>query len=60
VLRDNKRFSTNSADWEFASTMGTAALIPEKDVKLVKPPAFGPHPVLRKLETLEVRLLARS
>ncbi|WNG29929.1 cytochrome P450 [Cystobacter fuscus] len=30
------------------------------DMKLVKPPAFGPHPVLRKMETLEVRLLARS
>jgi hypothetical protein len=29
-------------------------------MKLVKPPAFGPHPVLRKMETLEVRLLARS
>ena len=26
------------------------------DMQLVKPPAFGPHPALRKLETLEVRL----
>ncbi|OJH42089.1 cytochrome P450 [Cystobacter ferrugineus] len=31
ALRDNNRFSTNPADWEFASTMGTAALIPERD-----------------------------
>ncbi|WNG25931.1 cytochrome P450 [Cystobacter fuscus] len=30
------------------------------DMKLVKPPAFGPHPSLRKMETLEVQLLARS
>ncbi|OJH34526.1 cytochrome P450 [Cystobacter ferrugineus] len=30
------------------------------DMKLVKPPAFGSHPSLRKLETLEVQLLARS
>ncbi|EPX59566.1 putative cytochrome P450 hydroxylase [Cystobacter fuscus DSM 2262] len=31
ALRDNKRFSTNPADWELASTLGTAALIPERD-----------------------------
>lgn len=30
------------------------------DMKLVKPPMFGPHPILRKLETLEVQLVARS
>jgi cytochrome P450 enzyme len=29
VLRDNNRFSPNVADWEFASTMGTAAVLPE-------------------------------
>ena len=29
VLRDNKRFSANRADWEFHSVLGTAALIPE-------------------------------
>lgn len=29
VLRDNDRFSTNPADWELASTLGTAAMIPE-------------------------------
>ena len=26
------------------------------DMKLVQPPTFGPHPVIRKMETLEVRL----
>ncbi|MFY0580685.1 cytochrome P450 [Cystobacter fuscus] len=31
ALRDTKRFSTNAADWEFASTLGTSALIPERD-----------------------------
>lgn len=30
------------------------------DMKLVKPPEFGPHPALRKMETLEVQLVARS
>ncbi|WNG48127.1 cytochrome P450 [Archangium minus] len=29
VLRDSKRFSPNRADWEFASVLGSAALIPE-------------------------------
>ncbi|WP_222841961.1 cytochrome P450 [Cystobacter ferrugineus] len=29
-------------------------------MKIVKSPAFGPHPAIRKLETLEVQLLARS
>ncbi len=27
---------------------------------LDKPPEFGPHPALHKMETLEVRLLARA
>jgi cytochrome P450 enzyme len=31
ALRDNQRFSTNPADWEFASTLGASVLIPEKD-----------------------------
>lgn len=30
------------------------------DMKLVAPPTFGPHPVIRKMEKLEVQLLPRS
>jgi cytochrome P450 enzyme len=30
------------------------------DMKLVEPPTFGPHPVIRKMETLTVQLHARS
>ncbi|QRK07154.1 cytochrome P450 [Archangium violaceum] len=29
VLRDNKRFSPDRAEWEFASVLGSAAMVPE-------------------------------